>query len=65
MLKSDFGSDNAVSISSMLKSDFASGDGGSTSCNAKSSVGFRFRNSNSRMLIPNGCSERMGHFGRD
>jgi hypothetical protein len=65
MLKSDFGSDNAASISSMLKSNFAPGDGGSASHNAKSSVGSRFRNGNSRMPTPNGCSERMGHFGRD
>jgi hypothetical protein len=65
MLKLDFGLGNAASISGMPKSDFAPGDRGSTSCNAKSSVGSRFRNGNSRMLTLNGCSERMGHFGRD
>jgi hypothetical protein len=54
-----------ASISGMLKSDFALGDGRSASCNAKSSIGSRFRNGNSRMPTLNECSERMGHFGRD
>ena len=65
MLKSNFCSDNAASISGMPKSDFAPGDGGSATCNAKLSIGSRIRKGNSRMPTPNGCSEGMGYFGRD